>query len=139
MTNPLVKMREMQAAMRELEAGMKALQDDPSLRLELEFEKDLQAVLAKYSKTIHEAVQVVDPSFQVVAKQKRPYTPRPKGENGEPVKRERNSAPIFYIFTNPHTGETVRSANTLKKELQPWISKYGKDEVISWKAPESAA
>lgn len=137
MTNPLVKMREMQAAMRELEAGMKALNDDPALRLELDFEKDLQAVLAKYSKTIHEAVQVVDPSFQVVAKQKRPYTPRaPKDEH---TKRERNSAPIFYIFTNPHTGETVRSANTLKKELQPWISKYGKDEVISWKAPESAA
>jgi hypothetical protein len=140
-SNPLVKMREMQNAMRELETAMQALQADPSLRLELEFESDLQALLAKYDKTIHEAVQVVDPSFRVVEYgAKRTYKPKAEGHTpGATGKGTRNSAPIFYLFKNPHTGEEVRSANILKKEVQVWINQYGKDEVLKWRSKDEAS
>lgn len=143
-SNPLVKMREMQSAMQELEAAMRALQADPSLRRELEFETELQALLAKYDKTIQEAAQVVDPTFEVVVRKVgRTYKKRPThDEHGNPLpKKSKHAGPFtkYFLFTNPHTQEVIRSANTLKKELQPWIAKYGKDEVVSWKTPETNA
>ncbi|WP_223518439.1 hypothetical protein [Pseudomonas sp. BF-R-21] len=138
MSNPLVKMREMQAAMRELETAMEALQTDPALRVELEFEADLQALLAKYGKTIHEAAKVVDPAFEVVVRKPgRTYNKRPThDEHGNPLPNKGKKAgphTKFFLFTNPHTNEVIKAANTLKKELQPWMQKYGKDEVLSWR------
>lgn len=138
MSNPLIKMREMQAAMRELETAMQALQTDPTLRVELEFEADLQALLTKYDKTIHEAAKVVDPSFEVVVSTgpKRVYKKR-VDEHGNPVLNKPKTKPgshtTYFLFTNPHTGETVKAANILKAKVQEWIGQYGRDEVISWR------
>lgn len=138
MTNPLVQMREMQKMMRELEASMQQLQGDPALKRELEFEQELQALLAKFDKTIHEAAQVVDPSFRVVeAGQKRTYSKAPKGESAHASKTGKPN--LYYLFTNPHTGDVVRTANILKKEVQEWINQYGKDEVLKWRTPDTAA
>lgn len=138
MTNPLVQMREMQRMMRELETSMQQLQTDPSLKRELEFEQELQALLAKFDKTIHEAVQVVDPSFRIVeAGAKRTYNKSPKAD-ATPGNRA-GKPNLYYLFTNPHTGDVVRSANILKKEVQVWIGQYGKDEVLKWRTPDTAA
>lgn len=145
MTNPLVKMREMQTAMRELEAAMQALQSDPSLRVELEFESDLQALLAKYDKTIHDAAKVVDPTFEVVVRKAgRAYGPRPRDEHGNilpPKKRKKHpdSNSVFFLFANPHTGEVVRAGNILNKVVKVWVEKYGKDEVLKWRSDEPRA
>lgn len=139
MSNALIKMREMQAAMRELETAMEALQTDPSLRVELEFEADLQALLAKYDKTIHEAAKVVDPSFEVVVRTagpKRVYKKR-TDEHGNVLPNKPKTKPgahtTYFLFTNPHTNEVVKAANILKQRVQEWIGQYGKDEVLSWR------
>lgn len=140
MTNPLVQMRELQKHMKEMELAMQALQADPSLKRELDFEAELQAVLAKYEKTIHEAVQVVDPSFRVVegAAPKRPYGKRPTHDaDGNLLpKKSKHAGPhtIYYDFKNPHTGETIKAANILKKGVRDWVAKYGKDEVLKWRS-----
>lgn len=139
MSNPLVKMREMQKIMRELEASMQQLQTDPALKHELEFEQELQALLAKFDKTIHEAVQVVDPCFRIVeAGAKRTYKTKTPKDDGAPGNRA-GKPNLYYLFKNPHTGEEVRTANILKKEVQEWISQYGKDEVLKWRTPDTAA
>ena len=145
MSNPLVKMREMQAAMRELEKAMQELQTDPTLKHELEFENELQALLAKFDKTIHEAVQVVDPSFRITsdAATKRVYQKRPTHDDqGNPIKKQKKRADentVYYMWTNPHSGQRVKAGNILNKEIQTWVQKYGKDEVLGWRELVPAA
>lgn len=140
MTNPLVKMREMQALMASLQADIETLQHDPSLRAELEFESELQELLNKFGKTIYEAVQVVDPTLRITtaAPQKRVYKRR-EDEHGHPVQSKQKRAgehTKYFLFTNPHTQEVVRAANILKKEVQVWIQKYGKEAVLSWRSED---
>lgn len=138
MSNPLVKMRELQAQMQAFEQEIQELQANPQLKAELLFESEFKELLNRHGKSIHEAVLVVDPSYRLTmsSKTRKPYTKQPpktdaQGQAGE--KRERNSQPIYYLFTNPHTGQAVRSANILKKEVQEWIGQYGKDTVLTWR------
>lgn len=132
MSNPLVKMRELQSMMKAFEQEIQALQENPQLKAELLFESELSELLARHGKTIHEAVQTVDPSFHITTTPPRKaYKPRDQ-KSGE--SRSRNSPDTtWYLFTNPHTGQSVRTVNTLKKEVKEWVQKYGKDVVMTWR------
>lgn len=133
MTNPLVKMRELQALMKSFEQEIQTLQDNPQLKAELLFESELGDLLARHGKTIHEAVQVVDPSFHITTTPPR-KTYKPRAKDADHQGRSRNSPnTTWYLFTNPHTNEVVRTVNTLKKEVKAWIEQYGKEVVMSWR------
>lgn len=137
MSNPLVKMRELQAMMKAFEEEIQTLQANPQLKAELLFESELGDLLARHGKTIHEAVQTVDPSFYITTTPPRKtYKPR-GGADGDGGPRKSKTKPgahtVWYDFTNPHTGESVRSANILKAKVQEWIQQYGKDVVLTWR------
>jgi len=133
-------MRELQAQMKAFEQEIQELQANPQLKAELAFESELRELLKTHGKTIHEAVQTVDPSFQIVVRGKKAVT-RPRDEHGNLIPgKSKKAGPntVWYAFKNPHTGEVVRAANILKKEVKEWIGQYGKDTVISWRTPAPA-
>src|SRR5215217_4198942 len=132
MSNPLTKMRELQALMASLQDEIQSLQNNPQLKLELQFETELRELLKKHDKSIQEAVQVVDPSFRIVSGPVRKS--HHKKADDQATSRGKSSANTqWYNFRNPHTGEVVRAANILKAKVQEWIHEHGKEEVLSWR------
>ena len=148
MTNPLIQMRQLIAQQKELEEAIRNLQNNPGLKDELAFEEELRAVLAKYGKSLEDAVAVMDPELRLVRgaatkayKVRRPRrTPEELAAAGVArrpgsVGKDRVEAPVADVFqyTNPHNGETIVTANVgLHRQGKLWVAEHGKDTVKSW-------
>ena len=100
-----------------LKSELAALENSPEMQAELEFQKDIEALLDKHGKKASEAVlvlQQIDPSL--AGKQQ-------TGRAKRPLSR----------YKNPHTGEVVETRGGNHKTLKEWRKEYGKEAVQSWK------
>lgn len=104
--------------MEQLANELEKLEDDQSLKMDLEFEQEVKALMEKFDKSPKDVLQiisVIDPSL----------APAAGGDNR--AKR------AMKTYKNPHTGEVVKTRGGNHKTLKEWREKYGADMVASWK------
>lgn len=106
-------------AIKDLQAKIDVLRQDPSLARELEFKDKLVALMEGGNKTLRDVIALLDPQSQRRGK----YVPiSPSGRSSRRVKR----------YKNPHNGEVIETKGGNHKALQEWKKKWGGDEVESW-------
>jgi hypothetical protein len=106
--------------MEKLTEELHQLEQDNALKHELEFEEKVRKLMKEYDKSSKDVLQVlgaIDPSI-AGAKVDSTAGTRPK----RPLK----------TYTNPHSGEIVRTRGGNHKTLNEWREKHGKDKVQSW-------
>lgn len=105
--------------MEQLANELQSLEEDQSLKADLEFEKEVEGLMKKYDKSPRDVLQimsVIDPSVA-------------PGPGGKVVRSKR----AMKTYKNPHTGEVVETRGGNHKTLKEWREKYGADTVASWK------
>ena len=106
--------------------ALEELKNDPELKRELEFSKELDEVLAKYNFTrpkLHDFLNQQAAAVRASAKK----TPGAKAGKSPTAKMK--------LWTNPHTGATVESARRDHATLLGWTEQYGLNAVLSWAVP----
>ncbi|MNF56550.1 hypothetical protein D3C84_380400 [compost metagenome] len=107
--------------------ALEELKNDPELKRELEFSKELDEVLAKYNFTrprLHEFLN----QQAAAANQAERKTTGSKGRQLSPTTK-------MKLWTNPHTNETVESARRDHFTLREWTAQYGLETVLTWAKP----
>lgn len=106
--------------MEKLTEELRQLEQDNALKHELEFEQKVRSLMKEYDKSPKDVLQVlgaIDPSV-AGAKADGGAGSRPK----RPLK----------TYTNPNTGEVVKTRGGNHKTLNEWREQYGKETVQSW-------
>jgi hypothetical protein len=125
----LVKqLHEARAEFEAVQRRLQELENNPQLQKLQAFEAEQRELLAKYGMSLVDVNTILDPNYVPPVVEVKEKKPKKAGPNT-----------VFTEYKNPHTGEVVRAANILKKKIQEWIGKYGKDEVLSWKQVSAAA
>jgi len=106
--------------MEELAAELAQLEEDQTLKAELEFENRVRDLMKEFDKSPRDVLQIlaaIDPSVS--------------GASAEAPAGGRAKRPL-KTYRNPHTGEVVKSRGGNQKTLNEWRRKYGKEAVQSW-------
>ncbi|NWA00719.1 histone-like nucleoid-structuring protein MvaT [Pseudomonas gingeri] len=117
----ITKYRATEEAIKELQAQMAAMEKDGALKKEMEFEKELRALLAKHAKSLRDCQLILDPQ----AKEK---APRGGAVKTTGTKRARK----VKQYKNPHNGEVIETKGGNHKTLKEWKAKWGGDVVEGW-------
>jgi len=106
--------------MEKLANEINQLEQDQSLKRELAFESSVRALMEEYDKSPKHVLQIlsaIDPSIA--------------GAKAEGSTSTRAKRPM-KTYTNPHTGEVVKTRGGNHKALNEWRKKHGKEAVQSW-------
>jgi hypothetical protein len=104
--------------MEKLAGELSKLEEDQSLKVELEFENKVRELMSEYDKTPKDFIEIlsaIDPSIA---------NPQPSG-SGLPKR-------AMKVYKNPHTGEVVRTRGGNHKTLNEWREQHGKATVKTW-------
>ena len=113
----LVEYRELERDLAEQMARLDALKSNSGLEKEIEFEHQLHALLAEYSKNLIDIKSLLDPSpHRALA----------------PATKQTRRARVVKVYRNPLTGEVVESKGGNNKLLGSWKARFGAGEVESW-------
>ncbi|MEB2651463.1 histone-like nucleoid-structuring protein, MvaT/MvaU family [Pseudomonas siliginis] len=115
----LAEYRQLEKHLAQQLQALEALKGDAGLKKEIEFETKLRDLLAKYSYSLKDVINLLDPQTTRRA---------PAGESKVGSRRARQ----VKIYKNPHTGETVETKGGNHKTLKEWKSEHGSDTVESW-------
>ncbi|BBP78780.1 H-NS histone [Pseudomonas gingeri NCPPB 3146 = LMG 5327] len=115
------KYRATEVAIKELQAQMAAMEKDGALKKEMEFEKELRALLAKHAKSLRDCQVILDP-------QSKEKAPRGGAVKTTGTKRARK----VKQYKNPHNGEVIETKGGNHKTLKEWKAKWGGDVVEGW-------
>ena len=118
----LAEFRQLEQQLAAQLAELDALKGSPELQKEIEFETKLRNLLAKYSFSLRDVINLLDPQagFRAVAPVIAEKTPR----------RERQ----VKQYKNPHNGEIIETKGGNHKLLKEWKTKHGADVVEGWLA-----
>ncbi|CEP36243.1 MULTISPECIES: histone-like nucleoid-structuring protein, MvaT/MvaU family [unclassified Halomonas] len=111
--------------LKQLQAELKALEDNSELKKEIEFKEKLQALMTEYGKLAQDVCAMLDPSYRK-ASNKSTKTSSTDGRKKRPLK----------VYKNPHSGEVVETRGGNHKVIQEWKAKFGNEEVVSWVVEE---
>ena len=100
---------------RKIQAQMAELEASPTMKKELEFKKDLEALLDKHAKSAEDVVEFLKPSH---------YKKAATTSNRKPRQ--------LKIYKNPHTGAVVETYGGNNKELRQWKEDHGLEDVKVW-------
>ena len=111
--------RETKKRLQELQESLEAMKNDTRLANELEFEEKLRTLMADYSKSLQDIIQIIDPSaVSSAAAPARQSAPR----------RTRRTK----RYVNPHTNDVIETKGGNHKELKQWKEQWGNDVVEGW-------
>lgn len=102
----------------QLSSELQKLEDDQSLKSALEFEEEVKSLMDKHGMSPRDVLQiltVLDPSIAA------------------PATGSGRAKRALITYTNPHTGEVVKTRGGNHKKLREWREQYGTDAVASWK------
>ena len=115
----LAEFRQLEKNLAEQLEALEALKGDAGLKKEIEFETKLRALLAEYSYSLSNVINLLDPqtdrSASVVGSKSVTRKPRQ-----------------VKVYQNPNTGEFIETKGGNHKGLKEWKSEYGSDTVESW-------
>lgn len=110
--------RSVKETLKKLEQRLLEISNDSRLEKELEFEQMLREIMSEYNKSLHDIVDIIDPSFlQNSSKTPVRFTRKPHR-----TKR----------YLNPYTGAVIETKGANHKELKEWKSQWGQDAVEKW-------
>ena len=111
------RFRSTKNAIQELEQELAALANNPALKLEMEFEDKLRALMSEYNKSLRDINAILDPQATAPAAGAKSTT-----------RRERRTK----RYSNPHTGAVIETKGGNHKELKEWKKQWGNEAVESW-------
>lgn len=100
-------------------AELESMKSDSGLKKEMEFESKLRALLAEYSFSLKDVINLLDPQTGRRA---------PAAESKAGSRKPRQ----VKVYKNPESGEVVETKGGNHKTLKEWKAKYGSDTVESW-------
>jgi len=112
--------RSTEESIRELEARLASLKDDPKLKTELEFEQKLKELLAAYSKSLRDVIALLDPASA-------------SHKFAKPAAKGARKARELKIYKNPHSEEIVQTKGGNHRTLKQWKDQYGAETVEGWR------
>lgn len=113
----IAEYKRLEAQLAEQLAALDKLKTDSQLKREMEFEDKLNALINEYGFDARTVLDILDPV---------------PAEEVAPASRRR--AREAKIYTNPHTGEVVKTKGGNHKVLSAWKQQYGAEAVKSWAA-----
>lgn len=116
----LVEFRQLEKHLAEQLQALEALKGDAGLKKEIEFEAKLRDLLAKYSYSLKDVINLLDPQSGRRAPVSEPKATRKARE--------------VKVYKNPHTGETIETKGGNHRGLKQWKSDHGAMTVESWLA-----
>lgn len=117
----LAEFRQLEKHLAEQLQALEALKGDAGLQKEIDFEKKLRDLLAKYGYSLKDVINLLDPQ----AGRRVPAS--------EPKAGTRKARQV-KVYKNPNTGDVVETKGGNHKTLKEWKTKYGSDTVESWLA-----
>nr|WP_180205531.1 histone-like nucleoid-structuring protein, MvaT/MvaU family [Pseudomonas sp. SbOxS1]NYU05646.1 DNA binding protein [Pseudomonas sp. SbOxS1] len=117
----LAEFRQLEKHLAEQLQALEALKGDAGLKKEIEFETKLRALLAEYSYSLPNMINLLDPKSGRRA---------PVAESKTGTRKPRQ----VKVYKNPHTGEVVETKGGNHRTLKEWKGEYGSDTVESWLA-----
>ena len=115
----LAEFRQLEKHLAEKLAALETLKGDAGLKQEIEFETKLRALLAKYSYSLKDIINLLDAPAARRAPAVQPQTGTRKARQ-------------MKVYKNPESGEVVETKGGNHKTLKEWKAKYGSDKVESW-------
>nr|WP_314527165.1 histone-like nucleoid-structuring protein, MvaT/MvaU family [uncultured Pseudomonas sp.] len=115
----LAEFRQLEKNLAEQLQALEALKGDAGLKQEIEFETKLRALLAKYSFSLKDIINLLDP-------QRGRRAPAVESKSGTRKPRQ------VKIYKNPKTGEVVETKGGNHKTLKEWKAEHGAETVESW-------
>ncbi len=106
--------------MEKLSEELAQLEQDQSLKSELEFENKVRDLMKEHKKEPKDVLQIlsaIDPTIS--------------GGKAAAAGGTRAKRPM-KTYKNPHTGEVVQTRGGNHKTLNEWRKKHGKEAVQSW-------
>ncbi len=104
----------------QLQDELEKLQNDGSLKAELEFKDKLEALMREYSKSAADVINLLNPQQAAAAKSSSSSTSTGR------AKRK------LKIYKNPNTGEVVETRGGNQKTLKAWKDEHGAETVEEW-------
>jgi hypothetical protein len=115
----LAEFRQLEKHLAEQLQALEALKGDTGLQKEIDFEKKLRDLLAKYGYSLKDVINLLDP-------QAGRRVPALESKAGSRKPRQ------LKIYKNPHTGEVVETKGGNHKTLKDWKATHGAATVESW-------
>ena len=115
----LAEFRQLEKHLAEQLQALETLKGDAGLKKEIEFETKLRDLLAKYSYSLKDVINLLDPQAGRRA-------PAAVSKAGSRKPRQ------LKVYKNPHTGEVVETKGGNHKTLKDWKAEHGSDTVESW-------
>ncbi|SDK96273.1 H-NS family protein MvaT [Pseudomonas delhiensis] len=116
----LAEFREAERLLKEQLALLEKLKNDSSLKKELEFKDQLQALMDEYGMNLRNVIDILDPQGTANTAAAAPAASAPR--------RSRQ----LKVYKNPHNGEVVETKGGNHKTLKAWKQQYGAETVESW-------
>lgn len=114
----LAEFRAAEKALAEQLAHLEALKNNANLKKEIQFEIELQNLLAEYQKSVKDVIAILDPESL-------------HSGLDQAVKVGRRVR-VIKVFKNPYTGEVVETKGGNHKVLKSWKAEHGSETVESW-------
>lgn len=118
MADTMKRYQELQEELNRVREELESLEQTPEIRRDLEFKSGLEKYLDEYGYAVSDIYRVMQ-------------THNPGGvqaKSGDGPKRQ------LQIYTNPHTGEVVKTRGGNQKRLKEWREEYGAETVRSWRS-----
>lgn len=117
----LAEFREAERLLKEQLALLEKLKNDSSLKKELEFKDQLQALMDEYGMNLRNVIDILDP--QGTANNAAAAAPAASAP-----RRSRQ----LKVYKNPNNGEVVETKGGNHKTLKAWKQQFGAETVESW-------
>jgi hypothetical protein len=111
--------------------ALEELKNDPELKRELAFNAELDELLAKYSFSKPKLHSFLDAQHGATEAAET-KAPRPVKAGKADKDKPGYSAHKDKLWTNPHTGESVKSRRRDHKTILQWIEQHGLETVMTW-------
>lgn len=115
-----------QLALAKQVTAVEELRNDPELKRELEFDAELDTLLAKYSMSKDKLYNFMH-AQQMAIRASEKGTLTSKGKLAAPGKMKR--------WTNPYDGVVIDSGRRDHNVIKGWIAQYGLKTVLTWAVP----
>lgn len=115
---------------------LQEMKDDPELKRELEFDAELNELLARFKVSRDTLLDILKMDAQ---NEKKVANAKLSGLSGAPSKqstkalaRGKQTFPL-RTYLNPHNGVEIKIRLGTDSKFKEWVKEYGKETVESWK------
>ena len=115
--------RQTEAAIEELKQRLEQLNSNERLKKELEFEKQLRALLGEHNKSLRDVIAILDTEAG---------TSKTSRKNSSTAAAQQRRPRSLKRYKHPETGEVIETKGGNHKILKTWKAEHGADVVEGW-------